>query len=53
MPFQASVGRLVRDGEIYLEGVGIPPNVEVPATPENLLNPADEVLLAAEAALGS
>ena len=52
VPFQASVGRLVRDGEIYLEGVGVPPNVEVPANAENLLNPEDEVLLAAEEALG-
>ncbi len=52
VPFQAPVHRLVRDGEIYLEGTGVPPNVEVPSTAENLLNPDDEVIEAAEVALG-
>jgi C-terminal processing protease CtpA/Prc len=50
--FQASIGRLVRDGEVFLEGRGVPPNVVVPATVENLLDPADEVLRSAEEALG-
>jgi C-terminal processing protease CtpA/Prc len=50
--FQASVGRLVRDGQVFLEGTGVPPTVRVPATAENLLDPGDEVLAAAEEALG-
>lgn len=50
--FQAPVGRLVRNGQVFLEGTGVPPNVAVPATADNLLNPADEVLAAAETALG-
>jgi hypothetical protein len=41
----------MRDGEIYLEGAGVPPNVEVPATIDNLLDPDDEVIEAAEEAL--
>jgi C-terminal processing protease CtpA/Prc len=49
--FQASIERLVRDGEVFIEGQGVAPNVMVPATAENLLNPEDEVLLSAEDAL--
>lgn len=49
--FQSSVARLVSGGEVFLEGTGVPPNVEVPATAENLLNPEDEVMAAAEEAL--
>jgi carboxyl-terminal processing protease len=51
IPFQAPYQRLMRDGEIYLEGAGVPPNVEVPATIDNLLDPDDEVIEAAEEAL--
>jgi C-terminal processing protease CtpA/Prc len=51
IPFQAPYQRLVRDGKIYLEGTGVPPNVEVPATIDNLLDPDDEVIEAAEEAL--
>ncbi|CAA9553047.1 MAG: hypothetical protein AVDCRST_MAG49-2001 [uncultured Thermomicrobiales bacterium] len=50
--FQASIIRLERDGEIFVEGQGVPPNVEVPATAENLLSEEDVVLAAAEEALG-
>jgi C-terminal processing protease CtpA/Prc len=49
--FQASVGRLERDGELFVEGVGVPPNVPVEWTEENLLNPEDEVLQIAQDAL--
>ncbi len=49
--FQASVGRPVRNGQVFLEGTGVPPSVEVPATAENLLDPADELIAAAEEAL--
>jgi C-terminal processing protease CtpA/Prc len=51
--FQASIERIVRDGEVFIEGEGVAPNVEVEATEENLLNPDDEVLLAAEDALNA
>jgi len=51
VPFQATLVRLVRDGEIFLEGTGVPPTVRVPATVENLLDPGDEVLRTAEEAL--
>jgi carboxyl-terminal processing protease len=50
--FQAPIERLVRDGKVFIEGEGVPPNVKVPATEENLLNPGDEVLDAAVTALG-
>jgi hypothetical protein len=40
-----------RDGELFVEGVGVPPNVEVEWTDENLLNPEDEVLQIAEEAM--
>jgi carboxyl-terminal processing protease len=50
--FQAPIERLVHDGQVFLEGTGVPPNVTVPATADNLLNPGDEVLAAAETALG-
>jgi C-terminal processing protease CtpA/Prc len=49
--FQASIQRIVRNGEVFIEGEGVPPTFEVPATEENLLNPEDEVLLTAEEAL--
>jgi C-terminal processing protease CtpA/Prc len=49
--FQASVGRMERDGELFLEGVGVPPNVPVEWTAENLLNPEDEMLQIAQEAL--
>ena len=43
----------MRNGEVFIEGEGVAPNVEVPATAENLLDPEDEVLLIAEDALNS
>lgn len=51
--FQASIERLVRNGKVFIEGTGVAPNVTVLATAEHLLNPGDEVLQAAEDALGS
>jgi hypothetical protein len=49
--FQASIYRSFRNGGPFLEGIGVAPNVEVPATTENLLNPEDEVITIAEEAL--
>jgi C-terminal processing protease CtpA/Prc len=51
VPFQAPIQRLVRDGEVYLEGTGVPPNVKIPATADNLLNPGDEILETAQTEL--
>jgi hypothetical protein len=50
--FMASIARSYRHGAIFLEGIGVPPNVVVPATAVNLLNPDDEVLAIAQEALG-
>ncbi|HVO44021.1 MAG TPA: hypothetical protein VMT34_15440, partial [Aggregatilineales bacterium] len=50
--FQAPVLRLVTpDDRIFLEGVGVPPNVKVPITVQSLLDDTDHVLPAAEKAL--
>lgn len=49
--FQAPLLRPVRDGRTYIEGLGVPPNVEVPMTTENLLDPSDAVLVGAVRAL--
>lgn len=49
--FQAPVTYFERDGEVFVEGVGVPPTVDVPATAENLLSEEDVVLAAAEEAL--
>jgi C-terminal processing protease CtpA/Prc len=51
--FQAPIESITRNGEVFIEGTGVAPNVEVPATSENLLNSDDEVLLTAEDALNS
>lgn len=45
LPFQASFIRLEMDGEVYLEGVGVPPNVRIPSTPENLILTDEDVEL--------
>ncbi|HEV2527268.1 MAG TPA: S41 family peptidase [Thermomicrobiales bacterium] len=49
--FNASSTYAEVDGEIYLEGVGYPPDVLVPITGESLTSPEDEVLQAGEAIL--
>src|SRR5262249_40949627 len=50
--FQAPVVRLVTpDDKIFLEGVGVQPNVKVPITVQSLLDDSDHVLPAAEKAL--
>ena len=50
--FQASITLLLDDeGEVFLEGQGVPPTIDVPVTTESLLSPEDEVLLAADEAL--
>jgi len=49
--FQASIQRVTIDGEVAVEGVGVPPNVLVPSTRENLLDPEDELLAITEAEL--
>jgi carboxyl-terminal processing protease len=46
--FQASIQRVTLDGEVVVEGEGVPPNVLVPRTRENLLDPNDELLEIAE-----
>lgn len=52
--FQAPTGRLVTpDDKIFLEGVGVLPNVKVPITAESLLSTDDQELPAAEKALES
>jgi C-terminal processing protease CtpA/Prc len=40
--------RYPETGEIFLEGVGVPPNVKVPATAETLLSKDDQELAATE-----
>lgn len=49
--FQAPLGLFRRDGDIFIEGTGVPPTVDVPVTRESLLSPDDVVLGAAEDAL--
>ena len=50
--FQAPTERLVTpDNQIFLEGVGVQPNVKVPVTVESLLSSDDQELAAAEKAL--
>jgi C-terminal processing protease CtpA/Prc len=49
--FQASWIRAEVDGEVWLEGQGVPPDVDVPVTRDSLLSPEDEVLEAAEEAV--
>jgi C-terminal processing protease CtpA/Prc len=49
--FQAPLLWPVRDGRTFLEGRGVPPNVEVSKTMENLLDPSDAVLVGAVQAL--
>ncbi len=48
--FQAPFVRYENDGEIFLEGTGVPPDVLVPVTEDSLLSPEDEVLEAGEEA---
>ncbi|MGC4108287.1 MAG: S41 family peptidase [Thermomicrobiales bacterium] len=49
--FQASVLGSFRGDALYIEGTGVAPTVVVPATRDNLLDPGDEVLSAAQDAL--
>ena len=49
--FQASVLGSYRSGALFIEGTGVPPTVVVPATRDNLLDPGDAVLNAAQDAL--
>jgi C-terminal processing protease CtpA/Prc len=49
--FQASIVRVTIDGEVAVEGVGVPPTVTVPSTRENLLNPEDELIEITQAEL--
>jgi C-terminal processing protease CtpA/Prc len=50
--FQASIVLMLDDdGEVFLEGAGVPPTIDVPVTTESLLSPEDEVLLAADEAM--
>src|SRR5262249_50569339 len=52
--FQAPTGRLLTpDDQIFLEGVGVIPNIKVPITLESLLTTEDQELPAAEKALES
>ena len=52
LQFRASVYLMLdAEGEIFLEGVGLPPTIAVPCTAESLVSPEDEVLLVAEAEL--
>jgi C-terminal processing protease CtpA/Prc len=47
--FQAPVSQLQDpEGKIFLEGIGVPPNVKVPVTAETLLSKEDEILKVAE-----
>ncbi len=50
--FQAPFVRYENDGEIFLEGTGVQPDVLVPVTEDSLLSPEDEVLEAGEDAAG-
>lgn len=47
--FQAPFIRYEVDGEIFLEGQGVQPDVTVPVTGDSLLSPDDEVLEAGDA----
>lgn len=49
--FQAPLGLFQRDGEVYIEGVGVAPTLDVPVTRDTLLATDDVVLDAALAAL--
>ena len=49
--FQASIEYFEVDGEVWIEGAGVPPTVDVPVTVETLLSDEDVVLDAAEEAL--
>ncbi len=54
MIFQAPLGMFrYLDGELFVEGKGIAPNLLVPVTRKTLLSPEDAVLTAAETALGA
>lgn len=48
--FQAPFVRYEVDGDIFLEGQGVTPDIDVPVTEESLLSPDDEVLQAGESA---
>lgn len=50
--FQAPLGLLRANGEIFVEGTGVPPTIDVPVTRESLTTDVDVVLAAAERALG-
>jgi C-terminal processing protease CtpA/Prc len=51
---QMTIGRAVdADGDIHIEGLGVPPTVQVPVTAETLLSESDAVLDAAVDTLGS
>jgi C-terminal processing protease CtpA/Prc len=49
--FQAPLEYFEADGQVWIEGVGVPPTIDVPVTVESLLSEEDVVLQAAEAAL--
>lgn len=49
--FQAPLGRLEAGGEVFVEGVGVAPSLDVPITIGSLTREADDVLDAAEDAL--
>jgi C-terminal processing protease CtpA/Prc len=50
--FQASVMLMLdEEGEVFLEGAGVPPTIDVEVTSDSLLSDEDEVLLAADEAL--
>ncbi|MCC6704065.1 MAG: PDZ domain-containing protein [Thermomicrobiales bacterium] len=51
LSFQASIQRVTIDGEVAVEGEGVPPTLLVPRTRANLLNPEDELLSITEEAL--
>ncbi len=49
--FQASVVAFTVDDEVFLEGEGVQPTLDVPVTEESILSPDDEVLSSADEAL--
>ncbi len=49
--FQAPLGLYQVNGEIFIEGTGVPPTLDVPVTTENLISGDDVVLAAAQDAL--
>jgi len=49
--FQAPLVYFEADGEVWLEGVGVQPTLDVPVTLDSLLSQDDAVLLAAQEAL--